>query len=133
MPALLPTLRKRALPVLLGLTALASGPGTAHAANWHIAVQKTGKTTADLTFDAEAGQQYMICWKVEAAAGDVCGYVGHRTEVNVYSPTSGLSNTDYVNGRKTVHLHSITCGVDMKVRIRRTFVALDTHIFKIPC
>lgn len=130
MPSLL---RTCALPLLLGLAALASGPGTAHAANWHIAVKKTGPTTVDLTFDAEPGQQYMICWKVESAPGDVCGYSGHKTDVNVYTPTSGLSNSNYANGRKTVHLHSITCGVDMKVRIRRTFVALDTYIFKIPC
>ncbi len=123
----------RTIPLALGLvTALVADD--ARAADWNIQVQKRSATSARVTFDAEPGQQFYVCWKLDSAPGDVCGYSGHATTVNVYSSGSGLSNPDYANGRMAVTLHSLaTCNVDYKVRIRRTFVAFDTKVFRFPC
>lgn len=127
-----PSSSSRTLALALGLVVAVGLADDARAANWHIQVKKEGPTSARLTFDAEVGQQYMVCWKPDSAAGDVCGYNGKTTQVNIWG--SGLTNIDYVGGRKTITLHSLaTCGIDYKVRIRRTFVALDTYVFRFPC
>lgn len=128
------TANKLLLRSLSVLAVLATcGVGVAEAADWDIGVSKTGPTSADVSWRAEVGEKYWICWKPTALGGDVCGYNGLTTDVTIYSPTSGLTNTNYVNGRKTVRLHSLTCGQEYRVRIRRTLVAFDTYTFWFPC
>ncbi len=127
-------LLSRSLPLLLGIVGAVAVVDDAHAADWDIYVVKTSATTADLSWKAEVGTQYMICWKRDSASGDVCGYGSQHAEANIYTPGSGLGNSNYVNGRKTVRMHSLTtCNVEYKVRIRRTLLAFDTQVFWFPC
>lgn len=122
------TLLSRSVPLLLGLVGVV---GVAHAANWNIRVDKTSPTSANLSFDAEPWGQFNVCWKLASAGGDVCGAYGHRTEVVAWVDPP---IPEYVNGRMNVRLHSLaTCGVDYKVRVRRTLLAFDTYVFRFPC
>lgn len=126
------TLLSRSLTLACGVALAFGVPSDAHAANWHIQVQKSGPTTVRLTFDATLGQSYLVCWKLDSLGGDVCGYGGFETDIHVYASPQG--DNGYLNGRQSITLTGLsTCGVDYKVRIRRTFVAFDTHVFRMPC
>lgn len=125
-------LRPRLFALACGLAVAVAVADDAHAADWHIQVQKTGAKTARLTFDAEIGQEFLVCWKLKSLSGDVCGYGGREMDVQVFSPE--LGNHGYVHGRQSVELTGLDkCGVDYKLRIRRTFLAFDTSVFRMPC
>jgi len=120
----------RIFPVLLALGSVPALPGEAHAADYDIHVVKVGPTRADLSFKTETGKQYLVCWKLDAASGDVCG---HGSLQNTVSQI-GLPSSNYVNGRVTTTLWGLDlCNREYKVRVRRTLVAFDTHVFWFPC
>lgn len=119
----------RVFPVLLALGGVPAAPGVAHAADYDIHVVKTGPNRAALSWKTEPDKQYLVCWKLDAASGDVCGIGSYQTQVSQISLSS-----NYINGRMKITLHSLdACDREYKVRIRRTLVAFDTHVFWFPC
>lgn len=120
----------RVFPVLFALGGMPLAPGLAHAADYDIYVVKTGPTRANLSWKTDPYQQYLVCWKLDAASGDVCGNGSNQTTASQISP--GSSN--YVNGRVTITMYGLDqCNREYKVRVRRTLVAFDTHVFWFPC
>ena len=117
-------------PVLLALGSVPVAPGVAHAADYDIYVVKTGPNRAELSWKTDPYQQYLVCWKLDAASGDVCGNGSQQHTVSFIAP--GASH--YVDGRVKTTLHSLDlCNREYKVRVRRTLVAFDTHVFWFPC
>lgn len=103
--------------------------GDAHAADWKMKFSKVGPTSADLSWDAEPGQQFLVCWKLDSLGGDVCGAYSHSGDASAVPGWPG-----YANGRVTMRLFGLDkCGVDYKIRVRRTFFAFDTAVFRFPC
>lgn len=120
----------RVFPVLLALGGVPVAPGAARAADYDIYVVKTGPTRAELSWKTPPGQQYLVCWKLDAASGDVCGNGSLQTTVSFI--TNGASH--YVDGRVKTTLWGLdACNREYKVRVRRTLVAFDTHVFWFPC
>ncbi len=120
----------RLFPALFTLGGLPVAPGVAHAADYDIYVVKVGANRAELSWKTDPNKQYLVCWKLNAAGGDVCGHGSQQTMVSQI--TEGNSN--YVNGRVTTTLYGLDqCNREYKVRVRRTLVAFDTHVFWFPC
>ncbi len=120
----------RVFPVLLAFGSVPAAPGVAHAADYDIYVVKTGATRAALSWKTDPYQQYLVCWKLDAASGDVCGNGSHQFTASQITPTS----SNYVNGRVTYTIFGLDqCDREYKVRIRRTLVAFDTQVFWFPC
>lgn len=120
----------RVFPVLLALGSVPAAPRQAHAADYDIYVVKTGPNRAELSWKTDPYQQYLVCWKLDAASGDVCGNGSNQTTVSFITP--GASH--YVNGRVKTTLYALDhCDREYKVRVRRTLVAFDTHVFWFPC
>jgi hypothetical protein len=124
------SLLSRSLPILLALGSVPAAPGVAHAADYDIHVVKTGPTRATLSWKTDPYQQYLVCWKLDAASGDVCGNGSQQNTVSQITPTS----SHYVNGRVSTTLWALDrCDREYKVRVRRTLFAFDTHVFWFPC
>ena len=117
-------------PVLLALGSVPVAPGVAHAADYDIHVVKTAPNRAELSCKTDPNQQCRACGKLDAASGDVCGNGSQQHTVSFITP--GASH--YTNGRVKTTLHSLDlCNREYKVRVRRTLVAFDTHVFWFPC
>ncbi|MBK7829772.1 hypothetical protein [Nannocystis sp.] len=120
----------RVFPVLFALGGVPVAPGVAQAADYDLAFVKTGPTRADLSWKTDPYKQYLVCWKLDAAGGDVCGQGSNQTTASQITP----NNSNYVNGRVTITLWGLDqCNREYKVRVRRTLVAFDTQVFWFPC
>lgn len=128
---MLHSLTIRMLRAVTFTLALVTVVGIARAADWNLSSRRVDADTVEVSWKADSGERYQVCVKPYDAGGDVCDGDNsvHRSWVNAHP--AGLF--DRKTGRVTLPIDLPTCGINYKIRVKRSALAFDTGAFFQAC